>query len=126
MSRAPRWRSAAFLPGALRGASGLADGALHLELDQPVELDRVLQRQLLGDRLDEAPDDQAHGLGLVDAPAPQVEELLVADARHRGLVADRGGPLLDLAVGIGVRAGRLVQGQGLATDVGPRLARALL
>ncbi len=31
-----------------------ANRALHLQLDQPVELDRVLHRQLLGDRLDEA------------------------------------------------------------------------
>ena len=36
------------------GAVGLADRAFHLELDQAVQLDRVLQRQLLGDRLDEA------------------------------------------------------------------------
>src|SRR5882762_10876573 len=98
MARAPRWRWTA-----------LADGSLHLELDQPVELDRVLQRQLLGDRLDEAPDDQAHGLGLVDAPAPQVEELLVADTRHRGLVADGGRLLLDLDIGIRVGAGGLVE-----------------
>src|SRR5918999_603970 len=31
----------------------LADTALHLQLDEAVHLDRVLERQLLGDRLDE-------------------------------------------------------------------------
>src|SRR3979411_871546 len=103
MARAPRWRWTA-----------LADGALHLELDQPVELDRVLQRQLPTDRLDTPPHAQSHGLGFVDAPAPQVEELLVADARHGGLVADRGRLLLDLDVGIGVGARRLVKDQGVA------------
>ena len=40
-------------------ATALANGALHLQLDQAVHLDRVLHRQLLDDRLDEAVDD--HG-----------------------------------------------------------------
>src|SRR4051812_24690284 len=34
-----------------------ANGAFHLELDQPVHLDRVLHRELLDDRLDEPVDD---------------------------------------------------------------------
>src|SRR3954467_9038672 len=34
----------------------LANGALHLELDEAVHLDRVLHRELLDDRLDEAVD----------------------------------------------------------------------
>src|SRR3954453_12166914 len=43
-------------------AGGLANGALHLELDEAVHLDRVLHRQLLDDRLDEAVDDELAGL----------------------------------------------------------------
>src|SRR5271170_6089124 len=37
-------------------ASALANRPFHLELDQPVHLDGVLERQLLGDRLDETGD----------------------------------------------------------------------
>src|SRR3712207_324193 len=34
----------------------LADRTFHLQLDQSLQLDRVLQRELLGDRLDKAVD----------------------------------------------------------------------
>src|SRR4051812_36325218 len=72
------------------GSSGrtvaLANRALHLQLDQPVHLDRVLHRELLHDRLDEAVHDQLAGLLLADAVRHQVEELLVADLRDGGLV----------------------------------------
>src|SRR5436190_4182649 len=44
-----------------------ANRALHLQLDQAVHLDRVLHRQLLRDRLDEAVDDHLGGLLLVQA-----------------------------------------------------------
>src|SRR6266516_4619933 len=66
-----------------------ANRALHLELDQPVHLDRVLHRELLDDRLDEARDDHPGRLVLVDPPALEIEELLVADLGDGGLVADR-------------------------------------
>src|SRR5215208_7356775 len=63
---------------------GSADGALHLELDQAVQLDRVLHRQLLGHRLDEAVDDHRGGLLLGEATRLHVEQLLVGDlADHR-------------------------------------------
>ena len=39
----------------------LTDGAFHLELDQPVELNRVLHRKLLDERLDEAVDHHHEG-----------------------------------------------------------------
>src|SRR5690242_18835865 len=55
--------------------SELANRTLHLELDEAVHLDRVLHRQLLDDRLDEAVDDQLGGLLLVDAVGHQIEEL---------------------------------------------------
>src|SRR3954464_737224 len=65
-----------------------ANGALHLELDEAVHLDRVLHRELLDDRLDEAVDDQLAGLLLGDPARHQVEELLLADLGDAPLVAD--------------------------------------
>src|ERR1700754_3443760 len=61
-----------------------ANGTLHLELDEAVHLDRVLHRELLDDRLDEAVDDQLAGLVLRDPARHQVEELLLPDLRHAG------------------------------------------
>ena len=49
------------------GVGLLANRALHLQLDQAVHLDRVLHRELLGDRLDEPVDDQLGGFLLWDA-----------------------------------------------------------
>ena len=40
----------------------LADRSLHLELDQPVQLERVFHRQFAGDGLDEAAHDGGGGL----------------------------------------------------------------
>ena len=104
------------LPGpGPRGRGGQArQEALHLQLDQAAPLHRVLHGQGPGDRLDEPVDDHAHGLLLGEAPAHQVEELVVADLGHGGLVADLGVLLLDLHVGVGVAAGVLVEEQGVA------------
>jgi hypothetical protein len=44
----------------------------------------------------------------------QVEELLLADLRHRGLMADLGVVLLDLHVGVGVGPAVLVEDEGVA------------
>src|SRR5215217_4030518 len=66
----------------------LANGALHLELDEAVHLDRVLHRELLDDRLDEAVDDELGRLLLRQPVGLEVEELLLADLRHGRLVAD--------------------------------------
>src|SRR3954451_4693614 len=62
--------------------------AFHLELDQPVHLDRVLERQLLGDRLHEAGDDHGARLRLGEAARHEVEELLLPDLRDGRLVPD--------------------------------------
>jgi hypothetical protein len=40
-----------------RGAPPLADGAFHLDLNEAVHLDCVLERELFDDRFDEAGDD---------------------------------------------------------------------
>src|SRR3954451_24902067 len=111
------------------GSSGrtvaLANRALHLQLDQAVHLDRVLHRELLHDRLDEAVYDQLAGLLLADAVRHQVEELLVADLRDGGLVADVHVVLADPDGRVGVRARRLVEPQGVADDLRLRAVSAL-
>ena len=101
----------------------LANRTLHLQLDQPVHLDRVLHRQLLDDRLDEAVDDQLRGLLLGDAVGHQVEELLVSDLRDGRLVADVDVVLADPDRRVGVRARVLVEQQRVADDLGPRAVR---
>src|ERR1700694_459240 len=45
----------------------LAHTAGHLQLDQAVQFNRVLHREFLGDRLNEAVDDQRVGFGLIQA-----------------------------------------------------------
>src|SRR5690242_21574603 len=82
----------------IKAARRSTDGAFHLELDQPVHLDGVLERELLGDRLDEARDDHRGGLLLGEPAAHQVEELLVADLGDGRLVADVDRILLDVDV----------------------------
>src|SRR3954463_10397318 len=92
-ARASRLRSVNSQPGrplkvGSSSAVTSANGALHLELDEAVHLDRVLHRELLDDRLDEAVDDQLAGLLLGEPARHQVEELLLADLRDARLVAD--------------------------------------
>src|SRR4051795_2285643 len=95
----------------------LADRAFHLELDQPVHLDGVLERELLRDRLDEARHDHRRGLGLGEPARHEVEELLLADLRDGRLVADVDVALVDLDVRVGVRARLLVEDQRVAHDL---------
>src|SRR5436190_5111371 len=105
--------------------SQLANRTLHLELDQPVHLDGVLHRELLDDRLDEAVDDQLGGLFLVDAVRLQIEELLLADLRDRGLVADIDVVLADADRRVRVRARVGIEQQRVAHDLGLRAVGAL-
>src|SRR5690606_6037765 len=114
------------LVGCGSGVGGSADGALHLQLDEPVELQGVLHRQLLGDRLDEAAHDHRHRLVLLHAAAHQVEELVLGDLRDARLVAHRHVVLADVDVGIGVGAADLVDQQRVAQDVGLGAVRALV
>src|SRR3954471_6915761 len=92
-----------------RAVAALANGALHLELDEAVHLDRVLHRKLLDDRLDEPVDDQLAGLLLGDPARHQVEELLLADLRHARLVADVHVVLADADRRVRVRARALIE-----------------
>src|SRR5262249_5278412 len=68
-----------FCVGSGGAAAPSANRALHLQLDQAVHLDRVLHRELLGDRFDEAVDDHLGGLLLVQPAGLEVEDLLLAD-----------------------------------------------
>src|SRR5690606_13585553 len=103
-----------------------ADAPLHLQLDQSVQLHRVLQRQLLRHGLDEPAHHHRRGLLFRQTPAHQVEELLLADLRDRRLVPHVRGGLLDLDVREGVRTRRLVQQQRVALHVRLRVPRALV
>src|SRR3954447_9892531 len=94
-----------------------ANGALHLELDEAVHLDRVLHRKLLRDRLDEAVDDQLRRLLLGDAVGLEVEDLLLADLRDGRLVADVDVVLADADRRVRVRARGLVEQQRVADDL---------
>src|SRR4051795_6111385 len=124
----PRKRGSSIAPSAAsarsrRAASqlgevaALANGALHLELDQAVHLDRILHRQLLDDRLDEAVDDQLGGLLLAQPVGHEVEELLLADLRDRRLMADVDVVLADADRRVGVRPALLVEQQCVADDL---------
>src|SRR5215207_7833524 len=94
----------------------LTGRAFHLELDQAVQLDGVLERELLGYRLDEAVDDHRYGLLLGEPAAHEVEELVFANLRDGRLVLGVDLLLLDLDVRIGVSPGVLVQKQRVALD----------
>src|SRR5439155_529376 len=109
--------------GAVRGA--LTDRPDHLELDEAVELDRVLHRQLLGHRLDEPVDDHRGGLVLREAARLHVEQLRVGDPADGGLVGDRHVRVLDLDVGPRVRARAAVHHQAVALDAGLGAARVV-
>src|SRR5260221_10165077 len=107
-------------------ASALANGAFHLQLDQSVHLDGVLERQLLGDRLDEARHDHRARLRLGEPARHEIEELLLADLRDRGLVADVDLVLLDLHVRVRVGTRVLVEDQRVADDLRLPALRALV
>src|SRR5687767_5345132 len=78
----------------------LTDRAFHLQLDQAVQLDGILQRKLLGYRLDKAVDDHRDGLLLGETAAHEVEELVLPDLGDRSLVLGVDLLLLDLDVRI--------------------------
>src|SRR5262245_64734486 len=103
----------------------LAYGPFHLQLNEAVHLDRVLERELLRDRLDEARHDHRARLRLGEPARHEVEELLLADLRHGRLVPDVDLVLLDLDVRVRVGARRLVEDERVADDLRLRALRPL-
>src|SRR5438093_2223782 len=92
----------------------LANGALHLQGDEPVHFDGVVHRQRLDDGLDEAVHDHRGPLGLGWPATHEVEELLLADLRDRGLVTDGHVILVDLHVRVGVAPRGRVEDERIA------------
>ena len=80
----------------------LADRAFHLDLNEAVHLDRIFQRELFDDRLDEAGDDHRGGFGLRQSARHQIKELFVPDLRDGRFVADFNLVLVDPHVRIRV------------------------
>src|SRR5215213_1624922 len=89
----------------ITGAVSSADAVLQLHPEQALRLDGELHRELAEDVLAEAVDDERDGVLLRDAALLEVEELLLADARGRGLVLDARRVVHHLDVGERVRAG---------------------
>src|ERR671912_2634690 len=104
----------------------LADRAFHLQLDQAVKFDGVLQRKLLGYRLDKAVDHHRDGLLLRESAALQVEELVLPDLGDGCLVLGVDLLLLDLDVRIRVRPRVLIQEQSVALDPALGVVAALV
>ena len=103
------------------GYTLLAHAARHFELDQPIQLNRVLHRQLLGDRFDEAIDDQRIGFRLVETTAHQVEELIFSDLGDGCLMTNLALVLFDANGGIGVSASMLIELERVTADTGLRV-----
>src|SRR6478736_9135932 len=102
-----------------------ANCSFHLELDEAVELEGVLHRELLGDGLDEAAHDHRHRLLLGHASGHQVEHLVLGHLGDGGLVAHLHVVLADVDVGVGVGAADRVDEQGVADDRALRAVGAL-
>src|SRR5437762_3401855 len=67
-------------------AGVLADRAFHFELDQTLELDRILHRKLADEIVNKSVNAQAHGLRFTQAALLHVKDLLGRNLRHAGLV----------------------------------------
>src|SRR2546426_1546005 len=101
----------------------LAHTAGHLQLDQAVQLNRVLHGEFLGNRFNKAVDDQRVSLGLIQATAHQVEELVVTDLRDGRLVTDLGLVLFDANGWIGIGARKLIEQERVTAHMGLGVVR---
>ena len=75
-------------PQCVHSGIELPQRALHLEFDEPVQLDGVLDGQLFGDGLDEARNDHLFRVVVVQPTRLEVEDVLVADLADGRLVRD--------------------------------------
>src|SRR5947208_11106328 len=88
-------------------ASELADRAFHFELDQTLELDRILHRKLADEIINKSVYAQAHGLCFTQAALLHVKDLLGRNLRYAGLVLNgvAGAADGDRRIGISARGG---------------------
>src|SRR5437763_5759054 len=96
----------------------LAHTAGHLQLDQAVQFNRVLHGEFLGDRLDETVNDQRVGLGLIQAAAHQVEELVVTALRDSRFVTNLGLILFDAKGWTRIRASMPIEQERVTAHTG--------
>lgn len=101
----------------------LADAADHLELDEPVQLHRVFERELLRDRFDEPVDDHHVGLLFGQAARHEVEDLVRRDLADGRFVRDLDLVLHDLHVGDRVVLRLVVKEERVALDLDLRVGR---
>src|SRR6266699_6097551 len=117
------WVTNLVVPACYDRGCRLAHTARHLQLDQAVQLNRVLHGKLLGNRLNKAVHDQRVGLRLVQATAHQVEELVVTDLRDGRLVTDLGLVLFDTYGWISIGARILIKQECVTADMGLGVVR---
>src|SRR5262245_10398119 len=77
---------------------GLANATLQADAEELLRLDCELHRQLAEDLATEAVDDHRHRVLGRDPALLAVEDLVLADLRHRRLVLELRGAVLDLDV----------------------------
>src|SRR5262245_15555116 len=103
----------------------LANAPLQADAEQLLGLDRELHRQLAEDLLAEAVDDQVDGVLRREAALLQIEDLVLADLRRRGLVLEAGGAVLHLALREGVRPALVAHQERVALRVVAGVRRPL-
>src|SRR5205814_6791482 len=88
-------------------AGELADRAFHFELDQTLELDRILHRKLTDEIVNKSVHAQAHGLRFAQPALLHVKDLLGRNLRHAGLVLNgvAGAANGDRRIGVRTRGG---------------------
>src|SRR5205814_4619454 len=89
------------------GWKKLSDRALHLELDQAFQFNRIFHRKLADEVVDKAVYAQAHRLRFGQAALLHVENLFRADLTDTGLMLHRvaGAADSDRGIGVGARRG---------------------
>src|SRR5947208_472036 len=98
-------------------ASELADRAFHFELDQTLELDRILHRKLADEIVDESVHTQTHGLRFTQAALLHIKDLLGRNLRHAGLVLNGIAGAADRDRGVSICARGGVDKEGVTLSV---------
>ena len=90
---------------------------LHLIRNQSVQLDCILHRKFFGEWLDEAHDDHFGRLGLAEATAHQVVQLLFGDFGNFRFVLQGDSTVVDFVERDCVRSGDVVHDDRVAFDM---------